>query len=406
MTTSYIMSNGMGVESIAILLRWIMEPETRVCPLEDLIVITSQVGDEYQDTLRLHEQYILPLFRQYGIRYVQVARKGHLEEDGITVLDDSRFPVRMFGQGDYKLSDELKMAGTVPQFGGDHICSQKFKAFVIETWLEANLPTGTETVNHAFGYNLEETTRWQKSNAGIAKRNAIAFGFNVDETTRYAKAAKYDTPFRQGFYPLVEWGWNREACLAYIHQVLGVTWKKSCCVYCPFANNRQNRDELLARHKEHPAQVADAMVLEHMALALNPRSTLYPDASLIQITGAAGNTAAVAIYEAKVSESDWTVYHVRRIYTAKGKARRCVERLDQCTGTHGDALAALLSAADDIGRDIDIARGMQYVYLRRRQEDVYPAFEDYLVAAPAHAETKARWGVPKFNAAWQKAVQA
>src|SRR5689334_3007279 len=48
--TIVILSLGMGVESVAILVRWIMEPETRPCPLEDLIVITAMVGDEYDDT--------------------------------------------------------------------------------------------------------------------------------------------------------------------------------------------------------------------------------------------------------------------------------------------------------------------------------------------------------------------
>jgi hypothetical protein len=113
-----ILSYGMGVESSAILLRWVMSPVTRPCSLEDLIVITSQVGDEYTDTGRDVEAHILPLMRAEGIRYVQVARHGHFEADGITVLDDSRTPARVFLEGDYKLSDELKRNGTVPQYGG------------------------------------------------------------------------------------------------------------------------------------------------------------------------------------------------------------------------------------------------------------------------------------------------
>ena len=107
-TVATILSYGMGVESSAILLRWIMIPATRPCPLQDLIVITSQVGDEYADTGRDVEAHILPLMRVHGIRYVQVARHGHFEAEGITVLDDSRSPARMFLEGDYKLSDELK----------------------------------------------------------------------------------------------------------------------------------------------------------------------------------------------------------------------------------------------------------------------------------------------------------
>ena len=44
-----VLSYGMGVESSAVLVRWVREPNTRPCPLEDLIVITSQVGDEYEE---------------------------------------------------------------------------------------------------------------------------------------------------------------------------------------------------------------------------------------------------------------------------------------------------------------------------------------------------------------------
>src|SRR3989442_11529134 len=60
-TVTTILSYGMGVESSAILLRWIMSPATRPCPLEDLIVITAQVGDEYTDTGRDVNTHILPL---------------------------------------------------------------------------------------------------------------------------------------------------------------------------------------------------------------------------------------------------------------------------------------------------------------------------------------------------------
>ncbi len=51
------------------------------------------------------------------------------------MLADSRSPMCMHMDGAYKLSDELRAAGTVPQFGGERRCSRKFKAFFIETWL-------------------------------------------------------------------------------------------------------------------------------------------------------------------------------------------------------------------------------------------------------------------------------
>ena len=70
---STILSYGMGVEATTILLRWIEKPDTRPSPLEQLIVVTSQVGDEYFDSGRDVENYILPLMRAHNIRYVQLA---------------------------------------------------------------------------------------------------------------------------------------------------------------------------------------------------------------------------------------------------------------------------------------------------------------------------------------------
>ena len=73
----------------------------------------------------LVERHILPRMRAHHIRYVQVARAGHLEADGIIVLDDTREPRNVYLDGSYKLSQELRAAGTVPQFAGEHRCSLK-----------------------------------------------------------------------------------------------------------------------------------------------------------------------------------------------------------------------------------------------------------------------------------------
>lgn len=54
-----ILSWGMGVESTAVLVRWLLEPETRSCTLDELLVLTAQTGDEYEDTGVLCERYIL-----------------------------------------------------------------------------------------------------------------------------------------------------------------------------------------------------------------------------------------------------------------------------------------------------------------------------------------------------------
>jgi hypothetical protein len=394
----------MGVESTAILLRWILEPDTRPCKLEDLIVITAQTGDEFPDTGVDVERHILPLLWKHGIRYVQMARHGYLESDGITVLEDSREPPRVFLEGDYKLSDEMNVNGTVPQCGGVHRCAQKYKAWVIESWLDQNL---NGPAAHAIGYNADETKRIDKSEYNVEKRrrganvafgfNAaetgrieraneydglrgagkrVAFGYNAEETKRIAKNCEYNTVVRAAFYPLLECVWNRQRCLDYIQQVLGVTWRKSACVFCPFACNKQNLPDLVARHQEHPETVASALLMEHVALAMNPRQVLYGKKALIDITITAGNTPAVAAFESRLTAAPWALYRVRRVYypgkktnkngkLAKGVVRRAVER-ESDFATRAAARAALDLAAAAEQRPVEEKRGIAYLYRMRR----------------------------------------
>ena len=390
-TVATILSYGMGVESSAILLRWIMSPVTRPCSLEDLIVITSQVGDEYTDTGRDVEAHILPLMRAQGIRYVQVARHGHFEGEGITVLDDSRTPARVFLEGDYKLSDELKRNGTVPQYGGVHRCALKFKAWVIEQWLEEHV---RGRARHAIGYNADETGRVARSEYAFGER--IAFGFNVDEKSRINRSCEYNTLSREAFYPLLEWGWDRRTCIEYIRSVLGMTWKKSACVYCPF---NALRDDAIERQREHPRQVGDAMRMEHLSLALNPRGTIYKGRSLIQITIEAGNDVAVELYRKSIESEPWALYRVRRIYSGKGKADRAVEKLHVFEGP-AEARMALNTISASSGVAVEELRGIPYVWHERRSETDFPTREEFITIAPAAVETKARYGLDWFDGRW------
>lgn len=385
-----ILSYGMGVESSAIPVRWIMSPEARPCPLDELTVITAQVGDEYRDTGRDVENHILPLLRANRIRYVQVARHGHLEADGITVLDDSCSPEVVFLNGDYKLSDELRFNGTVPQYGGIHRCALKFKAWVIEQWIEANV---RGRARHAIGYHACESKRIAKSEYSFRER--IAFGFNANEIGRITRSSEYNTLDREAFYPLLEWGWNRDTCIEYLKSRLGVTWKKSACVYCPF---NALREEAVARHLEHPDQVADAMALEHVSLALNPRGALYKTGSLIQITMSGQNQAAIEAYRRKIDSEKWAIYRVRRIYSAKGRADRAVEKI-KVFDREAEAKLELNRLSDGLGIAVEASDGFSYVS-REHRADEYPTREDFLTIAPARVETKARYGLPWFEQRW------
>jgi hypothetical protein len=405
-----VMSNGLGVESVAILLHWICEPQTRDFDLKDLVVITAMTGKEWPDTTDKFQRHLLPLFRRHGIRFVQLGRAGHLEKDGIIVLDDSRAPQKLFAGGAYTLFEELQSAGTVPQFGGAHHCSLKFKAFVIEKWLESNIHL---SIRHTFGYNCAETNRVADSEAAITAR--VTFGFNSDELVRVDDARSYDSPTRVGHYPLVEWGWDRLRCLLYIQEILGVDWEKSACPFCPFA---RINDALITRQKQFPEQTAQAMFLERVALAINPRAQLYKKQPLYTVVGNSDNKAAVEEFERLMGAHRWAVYRVRRIYQAKpiyegsgkrrrlighdankkGTVKRCVERLEEFADM-ATANGRLAEVAYEKGLTVHELHGLRYATVRACEAN-YPTSEEFLVAAPAVVETKARYGVEHFDSNW------
>jgi hypothetical protein len=70
---------------------------------------------QFPDTKRLVETHIYPLLTAFGVRTVQVTRHGPSKADGITVLADTTSPTICHIEGAYRLSQELFLAGTVPE---------------------------------------------------------------------------------------------------------------------------------------------------------------------------------------------------------------------------------------------------------------------------------------------------
>jgi hypothetical protein len=387
----------MGVESSALILKWIDDKSLRDFELSELIIITSQVGNEYPDQKILVEQHILPQLRAHRIRYVQVARAGHLEADGIVILDDSREPYKVHLEGAYKLSQELRAAGTVPQFAGAHTCSLKFKVFAAERWIEEEL--AGQSYQHAFGYNAEELDRVEKSEKAFAEREPVrvAFGFNADEGDRVDKAEKYDTPLRKGFYPLVEWGWSREDCLKYLKEVTGVIWKKSCCIFCPF---HRVKEDSIARMRQFPEEVAEALLLEHQSLSLNPRGTLYRNRTLLSVVIDSQQSEALNYFRARLDSAEHAVYRVRRIYKGPGFADRAVEKL--AVGSNAEMIIRFEQLAP--GLVVQLEHDITYGYVRKREPGHYPTTEEFFVVAPAVVESKTRYGFEWFEAKWREAL--
>jgi site-specific DNA-cytosine methylase len=380
-----VLSYGLGVDSTAILLRWLTDPASRPCDLADLIVITAHVGDEFASTLELVERHVLPLLREHGIRFVQLGRKG---KTGLKVLDDSREPARLYADHSFKVSDEYRSGGTIPQTAGDRKCSMRAKGEIIDAWLLAEL--GDQVFDHVIGFEANEP--------GRAKRDATF----TRELVGPKKAARM--PNRAPSYPLITWGWDRQRCIDEIAELVGVVWPKSACTFCPFSCGKA---EVMARFEAEPEAAHLALELEALALALNPRAKLYKRHSAREKMAAAGLDAILAEHGRRLDAATWALYSVTRVFTPSGGAVRKLEVLQ--TGTREAVSLALSDAAardglavqlDDDGFRRAWASHRRTVTERvksgkgtRKRERTLPCVESYLVAGLAGAE-------PKTNAAF------
>ena len=379
MARPVVLSYGLGVDSTAILLRWLTEPASRDFELSDLTVITAMTGDEWRQTGRDVEAHVLPLLAAHGVRYIQVARgQRHVSTagDGVVTLDDSTEPARLYLEGAFKLSQEMLEAGTVPQTGGARLCSVHSKGDALD-------PVISRIV------------------AGRPYRHVM--GFEANEPKRAAKDRLYNTALRTGEYPLIEWGWDREACKAFIYRLTGVHWKKSACKFCPFAlANTASRAETLERYATEEPEASDlALTMEYVALALNPNQALVGRYRLVDLLETSGYAEVVKRFRSQLPKLPHALYEVRRILRAQkddpakmANASRSVRRVAE--GTADEMLDRLYEVADAEGVDVSAVDGVNRAYVRRRGH-AFPTAEHFLVAAPAVVLDKA---ADNFEAWW------
>ncbi|GHE34769.1 hypothetical protein [Streptomyces capitiformicae] len=69
---------GLGADSTAYLARMLTDPAAHGIDLERTAVLYMATGSEWPETRLLCEEFMLPLLREHGVRFVQLARNGHL----------------------------------------------------------------------------------------------------------------------------------------------------------------------------------------------------------------------------------------------------------------------------------------------------------------------------------------
>lgn len=388
----HVLNYGMGVDSTEILVRWCeMSEEERGFPLENLIVLTAQTGDEYQSTKELVETYAFPLIRKHGIRFVEIAKGGPSVKDGYVLLQDTRNPETLNIDGHYKLSTHMREAGTTVCFTGPHKCAMKFKGTIIDQWLSENLK------GRAFGPYL---------------------GYAKGEESRAIKCDGYTCYGMTWRFPLLRWGLGRFECLEHLQETFGVHWLKSCCKACPF----QKREEAMSRWLRETDAGVESLLTEHNSVTFNPVMDMFAHGSAMAMIQESENTKALETFFRDIGQMDWGLYRVRRTYERpmgrSGKPYSRVKRnLEKVyVGTMQEASSALRLFADESGEVIETDdRGISRLWFSRRgtetiypktnrgkvkQIPVWPSTEGYWVIAPVMAESKVQ-NKSKFEETWE-----
>lgn len=236
-------------------------------------------------------------------------------------------------------------------------------------------------------------------------------GFEAGEVRRAVKDQAYNTDLRSGEYPLIEWGWNRADAIGYTESVLGVSVGKSACTFCPFSfGSRAGREIMLDRYAADPATAARTLIMEHLALALNPKQGLIGGKRLIDLVRAENLTAILTAFDAALDRQTHALYEVRRIIgarkgdpTVSGNVERSLRV--RTTGTREELQATLVRlAADGAAKGLTTATagddGILRLYQHRRAA-VFPTVERFFVVAPALARNKER---ARFDTRWAAAI--
>lgn len=144
--------------------------------------------------------------------------------------------------------------------------TSKYASLYDECWEKKTLPS------LAFGWRScsdkwkQEPQRkllnhWDMSLAVWAAGGKVlrAVGFHAGEEHRAQKFVE-DEKYRN-WYPLIEWGWDNEACLAAITRIGMAIPPKSACYFCPASR----KPEVIELRDTDPVNYAKAVAMERRA---------------------------------------------------------------------------------------------------------------------------------------------
>lgn len=201
MSLPLLASWGLGVNSTAMIIGMVEHNEP-----PDFVISAdtkAEKPESYEFRLEFEEW-----MRNHNIAYVEVSKKGETLED-----------------------DCLRRKALPSVAYGWKTCSDRYKRRPIQSWIKAMY--------------------------GSCANVRMAIGIDAGEQHR----VKADTNYAETLFPLIEWGWSREECVAAI-KAKGLSVPiKSACFFCP--NSRKS--EVLWLALNHPELYGRAVAMEHNA---------------------------------------------------------------------------------------------------------------------------------------------
>ena len=210
MRNKVFFSFGGGVQSTAIALRLIHEPEA----FEDLglpeLIIFADTGAESPQTYQ-HVNLIFEKLQSAGYQVATVKAKRK-DGDDSSILDDPEGTRLGITTPPYYTKDVEGFKGILWRQ-----CTQEYKINPIQ-----------KRIRFELGYAPKKVIPRKSTNLWL--------GISVDECHRMK-----DNPDKWliNTYPLIEWNWDRSKCSDYCLKVLGYTVPKSACYFCPFTHKNE-----------------------------------------------------------------------------------------------------------------------------------------------------------------------
>ena len=214
-----VVAYGLGVDSTAMLVGM---HQRGIRP--DLILF-ADTGDEKQVTYDY-----LPVINAW------LAKVGF---PLVTVVKNARPK-----SGDKSLSDSCLRLGTLPALAyGMHQCSLVWKRDPQHKFIKAWAPA------------IEARAR------GMTVLTCIGYDAGPRDSCRQYKAEGKESPGFSNWFPLIEWGWDRDRCEREIAAAGLPVPVKSACFHCPASKQH----EIVWLHRNAPDQFNKALLMERGA---------------------------------------------------------------------------------------------------------------------------------------------